>query len=204
MAPQNQMVNNEETKRSPVLYISRHGESEMNVKKIIGGNGNLSPNGRAYGAALGEFIRQRIDTDATRFITSTLQRTLQTASLAQVKIHDRDGNLDEINAGDYDQLTYEQIKKYYPIEYEKRQLDKLGYRYPNGESYIDLTNRVKKGLAKLDFESKDHFLICHQAVARCILGIVLNLPMKEVPHLEVPLHTVLKLHNGILTYEKII
>jgi len=198
------MVNNEETKRSPVLYISRHGESEMNVKKIIGGNGNLSPNGRAYGAALGEYIRQRIDTDSTRFITSTLQRTLQTASLAQVKIHDRDGNLDEINAGDYDQLTYEQIKEYYPIEYQKRQLDKLGYRYPNGESYVDLTNRVKKGLAKLDFESKDHFLICHQAVARCILGIVLNLPMEKVPHLDIPLHTVLKLDNGNLTYEKII
>ena len=65
--------------------VFRHGESEMNVKKIIGGNGNLSPNGRAYGAALGEYIRQRIDTDSTRFITSTLQRTLQTASLAQVK-----------------------------------------------------------------------------------------------------------------------
>ena len=72
-----------------------------------------------------------------------------------MKIHDRDGNLDEINAGDYDQLTYEQIKEYYPMEYQKRQLDKLGYRYPNGESYIDLTNRVKKGLAKLDFESKE-------------------------------------------------
>ena len=62
----------------------RHGESEMNVKKIIGGNGNLSPNGRAYGAALGDFIKERIDTDRTRFITSTLQRTLQTASLAKV------------------------------------------------------------------------------------------------------------------------
>jgi len=155
MAPYFQMVNNEEsTKRAPVLYISRHGESEMNVKKIIGGNGNLSPNGRAYGAALGDFIKERIDTDRTRFITSTLQRTLQTASLAKVKIFARDRNLDEIDAGDYDQLTYEQIREYYPIEYEKRQEDKLGYRYPNGESYIDLTDRVRKGLDKLDFDQK--------------------------------------------------
>ena len=57
----------------------------MNVKKIIGGNGNLSPNGRAYGAALGDFIRERIDTEHTRFITSTLERTKQTASLAKVR-----------------------------------------------------------------------------------------------------------------------
>ena len=51
---------------------------------------------------------------------------------------------------------------------------------------------------------KDYFLICHQAVARCVLGIVLNLPLERVPHLEIPLHTVLKLDNGELTYEKII
>jgi broad specificity phosphatase PhoE len=127
----------------------------MNVKKIIGGNGNLSPNGRAYGAALGDFIRERIDTEHTRFITSTLERTKQTASLAKVKVFDRDRNLDEIDAGDYDQLTYEQIREYHPVEYEKRQVDKLGYRYPNGESYIDLTDRVRKGLDKLDFDTKE-------------------------------------------------
>ena len=143
----------------------------MNVAKVIGGNGNLSPNGRAYGAALGDFIRDRIDTEHTRFITSTLERTKQTASLAkvskkeidtlitdtfyQVKVFDRDCNLDEIDAGDYDQLTYEQIREYYPVEYEKRQLDKLGYRYPNGESYVDLTDRVRKGLDKLDFDTKE-------------------------------------------------
>ena len=51
---------------------------------------------------------------------------------------------------------------------------------------------------------KDHFLICHQAVARCILGILLNLPKEEIPHIEIPLHTVLKLENGKLSYEKII
>ena len=72
----------------------------------------------------------------------------------QVKIFARDRNLDEIDAGDYDQLTYEQIREYYPVEYEKRQEDKLGYRYPNGESYIDLTDRVRKGLDKLDFDQK--------------------------------------------------
>merc|ERR1712147_47593 len=182
----------------------RHGESEMNVKKIIGGNGNLSPNGRAYGAALGDFIRERIDTEHTRFITSTLERTKQTASLAKVKVFDRDRNLDEIDAGDYDQLTYEQIREFYPIEYQKRAEDKLGYRYPNGESYIDLSLRVNESLKKLDFMSKDHFLICHQAVARCILGILLNLPKEEIPHIEIPLHTVLKLENGKLSYEKII
>ena len=64
--------------------------------------------------------------------------------------------MDEINAGDYDQLTYEQIREFYPIEYKKRAEDKLGYRYPNGESYIDLSLRVNESLKKLEetLESK--------------------------------------------------
>ena len=61
----------------------------MNLKKIIGGNGNLSPNGQQYGIALGDYIRSTIDPNNTRFITSTLNRTLQTAKLAQVDIFDK-------------------------------------------------------------------------------------------------------------------
>ena len=61
----------------------------MNLKKIIGGNGNLSPNGQKYGIALGDYIRSTIDQNNTRFITSTLNRTLQTAKLAQVDIFDK-------------------------------------------------------------------------------------------------------------------
>ena len=64
--------------------------------------------------------------------------------------------MDEINAGDYDQLTYEQIREFYPIEYKKRAEDKLGYRYPNGESYIDLSLRVNESLKKLDFMTKEN------------------------------------------------
>ena len=64
--------------------LFRHGESEMNLKKIIGGNGNLSPAGQRYGVALGDYIRSTLDIKKTSFITSTLNRTLQTANLANV------------------------------------------------------------------------------------------------------------------------
>ena len=77
----------------------RHGESEMNLKKIIGGNGNLSPNGQKYGIALGDYIRSTIDQDNTRFITSTLNRTLQTAKLAQVDIFDK------VSSENFDQIS---------------------------------------------------------------------------------------------------
>lgn len=32
-------------------------------------------------------------------------------------------------------MTYEEIKENFPEEFEARDVDKFGYRYPRGESY---------------------------------------------------------------------
>ena len=61
----------------------------MNLKKVIGGNGFLSENGRKYASALGEYIQSTVDVTNTKFITSTLNRTLQTARLANISVHDQ-------------------------------------------------------------------------------------------------------------------
>ena len=46
--------------------------------------------------------------------------------------------LNEINAGDFDGLAYEEIAELNPVEFARRDQDKLRYRYPNGESYVDV------------------------------------------------------------------
>ncbi len=38
--------------------------------------------------------------------------------------------LDEIDAGQHDNLTYEQIAERFPVEFALRDKDKLNYRYP--------------------------------------------------------------------------
>ena len=46
--------------------------------------------------------------------------------------------LGEIRAGEHDGLTYEQIAEQFPVEFALRDEDKLRYRYPGGESYLDV------------------------------------------------------------------
>ena len=46
--------------------------------------------------------------------------------------------LDEIDAGACEGLTYAEIKAAQPEEYAARMQDKLRYRYPRGESYLDV------------------------------------------------------------------
>ena len=46
--------------------------------------------------------------------------------------------LNEINSGDHDGMTYEEIAEAYPVDFAARDRDKLRYRYPRGESYVDV------------------------------------------------------------------
>ena len=89
--------------------LFRHGESEMNVGNVIGGNGYLSSNGEAYGTQLGDYISKNIDTSVTTFVTSSLNRTRQTAKLAGINA-EQDADLDEISAGDFDGYTFDYVK----------------------------------------------------------------------------------------------
>ena len=50
--------------------------------------------------------------------------------------------LDEIYAGVFDGMTYEEINEVAPEEFKARANDKLNYRYPRGESYLDVIQRL--------------------------------------------------------------
>lgn len=70
-------------------------------------------------------------------------------------------------------MSYEEMQDKFPREFAWRDQDKLRYRYPWGESYIDIMARLEPVLMEL--ESEDNLLIIsHQAVLRCILGYFLN------------------------------
>jgi broad specificity phosphatase PhoE len=40
------------------------------------------------------------------------------------------GHLDELFAGSFDGMTYEEIEEQHPNEWKRRSIDKLAYRYP--------------------------------------------------------------------------
>lgn len=54
-----------------------------------------------------------------------------------------------MNGGDYSRMTYEEIKKKFPEEFAKRERNKLEYRYPDGESYLDVKERLNQVLMKI-------------------------------------------------------
>ncbi|XVE79830.1 hypothetical protein DITRI_Ditri14bG0088000 [Diplodiscus trichospermus] len=190
------LVNTHLTPR-PIL-LTRHGESRDNVRGRIGGDSVLSDNGDIYAKKLANFIEKRLKSERAASIwTSTLQRSILTASpiVGFPKIQWR--ALDEINAGVCDGMTYEEIKKNMPEEYESRKKDKLRYRYPRGESYLDVIQRLEPVIIELERQRAPVVVISHQAVLRALYAYFADRPLKEIPHIEVPLHTIIEIQMGV-------
>ena len=74
-------------------------------------------------------------------------------------------NLDEIFAGEYEGLTYAEIKRRAPDEASLRAMDKIGYRYPRGESYFDLVARLDPLVHELESYHEPLLIVSHQASA---------------------------------------
>ncbi|QRW00703.1 6-phosphofructo-2-kinase/fructose-2,6-bisphosphatase [Ceratobasidium sp. AG-Ba] len=173
------------------IFMSRHGESQFNVEGKIGGDAPLSERGRQYASALPGLVKDNIKEAELTVWTSTLQRTIETAAqLPYPKLTWK--SLDELDAGVCDGMTYEEIEAEYPEDFEARDDDKFNYRYRGGESYRDVVVRLEPVIMEL--ERQDNVLVIgHQAIIRCLYAYFQNLSQEELPYINIPLHTVIKL-----------
>jgi broad specificity phosphatase PhoE/predicted kinase len=185
------------------VFLTRHGESLWNLAGRIGGNPELSTRGEGYARALGMFLpdlTERLglgDGVEGRPVvwTSTLRRAIQTArhlpwSKRQIRA------LDEIHAGVCEGMTYAQIEKQMPDEFDARARDKLRYRYPRGESYEDVIQRLEPVLIEIERQRTPVVVVAHNAVIRALYAYFMDWPPEVCPHLDVPLHTFIELREA--------
>jgi 6-phosphofructo-2-kinase/fructose-2,6-biphosphatase len=183
--------------RSRKIWLTRHGQSQYNVQGKVGGNSNLSTRGAAYTHILPEVLASRVPSFRGKPVpvavwTSTLNRTIATASnLPYPKV--RWKALDEIQSGVCDGMTYSEIKEKLPEEYELRKKDKLRYRYPSGESYMDVIQRLEPVAIEVERDRECICIVAHQAVLRALYAYFMNKPLETVPYIEIPLHTLIEL-----------
>lgn len=146
-----------------------------------------------------------------RLWTSTLRRTKETAEFIKHDIisqHKWDNgehvewiqfqgrarrNLDELYAGVCDGLTYKEIAEKFPEEFARRQEDKLTYRYPRGESYMDITLRLEPIVLDIERTREPILIVGHQGIHRLLYAYFMGLPREKAPYVSIPLNTVIEL-----------
>jgi broad specificity phosphatase PhoE/predicted kinase len=173
------------------LWLTRHGESEYNLRGLIGGNPALTPRGLAFAGLLRQFVAERGGSEV-RVWTSTLQRATQTAAIVSPGFRSTRA-LDEIASGRCDGMSYGQIEREMPEVHAARHADKLRYRYPRGESYLDVRDRLEPLVLEIERLREPLLIIGHQAALRVLYAYVAGPTLEEAPFLEIPLHTVIEI-----------
>ena len=130
-------------------------------------------------------------TNNARLWTSSLLRTIQTAAhIEHPTTNDGEWeqmaprvyrNIDEIFAGDYEGMTPEEIAEKHPQAAYLRSMDKIGYRYPRGESYFDLISRLEPCIQEMESYTEPVLVVSHQAILRLIFAYLTGVDRERAP-----------------------
>lgn len=83
-----------------------------------------------------------------------------------------------------DGYTYEGIKEKWPETYAARKADKLNFRYPAGESYMDVVKRLESVIIEVERENESVCIVGHQAILRCVYAYFMHVPREDVRSLS--------------------
>ena len=177
------------------IYFLCHGESECQKLGIIGGDSSLSLLGEKYANFVSNFFVAESESFPQKPViySSTLRRSMQTADkLVFLNTYKAEKSLDEINAGLRDGNSYEEFRLKFPEEQKERELNKLTFRYPRGESYMDVIKRIEPVIFEIERIIVPVIILGHQGMLRCLYGYFAGVPLEMIPNLEIPVNTIIK------------
>ncbi len=185
-----------------VIFFLRHGETDWNAERRYQGHSDtpLSNKGRAQAARNGEILKSLLaDIRDVRFVASPLVRATETLEIARDAMglprrrYAIDDRLIEIDLGEWNGRTHDEIAAENPGIHEVRDRDKWNFAIPGGESYRDAAIRIRDFLTMLDGPA---VLVGHGASGRILRGYLLGLKPSRVPHLEAPQDKVFRIVRG--------
>jgi probable phosphoglycerate mutase len=166
-----------------VVYLLRHGDSRQDgEKRYIGQKDTLlSETGRRQAL----WWRKELSTIPFHAaFSSDLQRSRETLriitegrTIASTALP----GLREISVGLWDGLPMEEVRKNFPGEYERRGADPAGHRPPEGESFVELRDRIVPLFESMVRDSEGAVLVVgHAGVNRVILCHMLGMPLGNI------------------------
>lgn len=164
------------------LILVRHGESEVTVRRVLGGERSctgLSELGRRQATALGERLAAGDDPPIDVVWSSTLERAVETADIVAAhigidEVH-RDRDLVERRPGEADGLTFTEFRERYGLDFLTDPYEPLS---PGGESAAEFHLRAGGAVARVasTHPGKTVLVVCHGGVIDVAFRDLLDLP----------------------------
>jgi len=162
------------------IVFFRHERTKLNDGSFLGQNRNPS------------IVKQKNQIKKQKFsiiYTSPLKRCTESVKiLSQNKNYVCDKNLLEINYGKAEGMNLHSLMINFPL-IKKKWIQKKDPKFPDGESYKDVSIRVNNFINKLiKVNSKNSCVITHNVFLRVLIGQTFNIPKEKwykiyIPHL---------------------
>jgi broad specificity phosphatase PhoE len=184
------------------LYVVRHGQTDYNAHDLLLGHRDIPLNslGREQAAAHAITLKW-LDAALPEldFVCGPLARTRETMTLlrtaaglppANFRVSD---DLIELNYGQWEGLTWEQVRETDPDGYLAWHDDPINYTLPSGENYAQLSARLERFLATIE---RDTVIVSHGGISRVLVGLLGGVDKTIAPKLAIPQDRLLALHEG--------
>ncbi len=185
------------------LYFIRHGQTDWNVMGRIQGSydSDLNDTGRKQAENLGDYVLES-KIAFSKIYSSKQKRAVQTAQIlskaTSVDCIPIDG-LEEVRFGEWEGLTWEEVRTKYPKEYEEWFHNRRYAKTPQGESYQELIERVVSTLKKIISQSKeDVAIVTHGAVIMCLQCYLTDTPFHEMFKFKAENATITKVDSSMI------
>ncbi|MBC8062914.1 MAG: alpha-ribazole phosphatase [Clostridiaceae bacterium] len=191
------------------LYLVRHGETDLNVKKVYYGFTDVSLN--KAGKIHCENIRGKLcEVNFDVVVSSPLERAMQSAeiisSLNRSEIISYEG-LKELNFGTWENKHFKELQEEYKGEWKIWIEDWINFSFPQGENFKTLYSRVKMCLEEilLAYEGKNILLVGHEGTLKIIAILLLNMNMEDYWRLtfEFGTYSMFEINDGFKILRKI-
>ncbi|HEV2956097.1 MAG TPA: histidine phosphatase family protein [Xanthobacteraceae bacterium] len=193
----------------PVLYYVRHGETDWNVEGRLQGRLDpaLNDAGRRQAAVCADILRDLIRRDGRSpldygYVASPLQRARQTVEIMRAALglapgdYRVDARLREIGFGEWEGLTFREVRSRAPQALAARERDKWAFVPPGGESYAQVALRMREWYDAL---AGDTVVVAHGGTARALIAVLGVASPAEAPSLEIGQGIVYRFANGSMS-----
>ena len=192
------------------LIFLRHGETDWNAEGRLQGRQDIPLNakGRHQAEKVGRTVARilgpaGLSAPNLQFLCSPMSRARQTMEIARaamkLPIHDYglDERIVELTFGEWEGLTWPEVKARAPDAASWREGDKWRFAPPKGESYAMLADRLLPWIADLDREA---VVVSHGGVARALMALLAGMPEQQAALADIWQGRVLVFLNGKMNW----
>ncbi|WP_112663197.1 histidine phosphatase family protein [Microvirga flavescens] len=176
----------------PTIYFLRHGETDWNLEGRLQGQKDIPLND--FGRVQAEEAGRRLQAltahpEDLDYVSSPMLRTRETMELMRgaIGLHPTayrlDDRLVELTFGEWEGMTWKEVRAAAPQGAHLRERDKWGFAPPGGgESYAMLAERIGPVLEDI---TRETVIVAHGGVARAFLVLACGVNKRDAANLDI-------------------